>query len=209
MKYIFLHGLGQRADSWEEIKSLIGVEAVCPDLYDLVKSGPLTYEGIYKAFVQYCSKFSEPLHLAGLSLGGILALNYAIDYPERVASLVLIGAQYKIPKGIMTVQGLVFRLLPKSVFKKMGFDKGDFISLLTSTKDLDFSSNLSNIGCPTLILCGTKDKPNHKAALGLEKNIKNSVLKWVEGAGHVVNQDAPEVLAKLINEFYEMEESKC
>jgi pimeloyl-ACP methyl ester carboxylesterase len=38
---------------------------------------------IYTTFVKYCNNFTDKLNLCGLSLGGILALNYTIDYPKK------------------------------------------------------------------------------------------------------------------------------
>ena len=74
-------------------------------------------------------QFQEPLHLCGLSLGGILALHYATVNPDKVASLVLIGAQYKMPKKLLKVQNTVFHILPNSLFQKQGISKQDMISL--------------------------------------------------------------------------------
>lgn len=45
-----------------------------------------------------CDKFDEPIDWCGLSLGGVLALNYAIERPDKVKSLVLIATPYMIPK---------------------------------------------------------------------------------------------------------------
>ena len=54
---------------------------------------------LYGAFAEYCDHVGRAVHLCGLSLGGILALNYALDFPEKVKTLVLIGTPHKIPKA--------------------------------------------------------------------------------------------------------------
>jgi len=41
--------------------------------------------------VEYCGKIDGQIHLCGISLGGIIGLNYALDFPEKVKTLVLIG----------------------------------------------------------------------------------------------------------------------
>lgn len=99
MSYIFVHGLGQNSSNWKEtIDSLdIATNIECPDLFDLYK-GELNYNNLYRTFSKYCNKYTEPLDICGLSLGGTLALNYAIDNPNKVHSLVLIGTQCIIPK---------------------------------------------------------------------------------------------------------------
>ena len=201
---MLLHGLGQRANSWDETIAHLSTDAKNLDLYEF----GFTYQDIYKGFVDYCKELSEPIHLVGLSLGGMLALNYAADYPEKVASLVVVGAQYKIPTSLMAVQGAIFKLLPPSMFQKMGLAKADFIALLASASQLDLTPKLSKITCRTLVVCGTKDKPNQKTARNLSEKLAHGTLKWVKNANHEVNNEQPAALAELINEFYE-EESTC
>ena len=41
--------------------------------------------------MEYCGKIDGQIHLCGISLGGIIGLNYALDFPEKVKTLVLIG----------------------------------------------------------------------------------------------------------------------
>lgn len=69
-------------------------------------------------------------------------------------------------------------------------------------KNLDFNGKVSNVQCPTLILCGQKDSANIKSANYLSQNIKDAELKIIENTGHVVNEENPKVLAKILNEFY-------
>ena len=69
-------------------------------------------------------------------LGGILALNYAIEYPGKVKSLVLIGTPHKVPKIMFSIQNVIFRLLPKSTFKSMAFEKKDTFILGSTMKKI-------------------------------------------------------------------------
>ncbi len=100
MPYILLHGLGQSASSWARTTDALQIPAddvLCPELSDWLHSHEPRYNSLYQAFTAYCSGLSQPLDLCGLSLGGILALQYAIESPSRVHSLVLIGAQSSMP----------------------------------------------------------------------------------------------------------------
>jgi pimeloyl-ACP methyl ester carboxylesterase len=142
------------------------------------------------------------LNLCGLSLGGMLALHFAIDNPEKVKTLTLIGTQYKMPKTLLKFQNIVFSIMPKSVFKNMGFQKKDIICLTNSMIDLDFSAKLKDVACNTLILCGTKDSANKKASKCLAESIIGSELKLIENAGHEVNKDNPKALALELESFY-------
>ena len=103
-------------------------------------------------------------HLCGLSLGGILALDYTLEHPEAVKTLVLIGTPHKVPKAAFALQNVVFRLLPQSTFASMAFDKKNTFALEDSMRDLDFIGRVQKIRCPTLILCGEKDGANLKSA---------------------------------------------
>lgn len=201
---IFVHGSGHRADSWNAVLACLadGGDALCPDLRDLLGGQPATYENLCAAFADYCGRIEGPVHLCGLSLGGILALQYALDCPGKVRTLVLIGTPCKVPKIAFRLQNLVFRLLPDSLFRDMAFGKADTFALGSTMKDLDFTARLQAVRCPTLILCGEKDSANRKAAFTLAKGIPGAKLKILKGAGHVVNEDCPRALADVLAAFY-------
>lgn len=205
MTYIFIHGLGQDSSSWEKTISCLDDidESVIPlDLSIFLQDKDRTYENLYSDFSAYCHSIPGQLHLCGLSLGGILALNYALDFPEKIKSIVLIGAQYVMPKTLLKLQNIIFRLIPDSFFQKSGFEKKEFISLTNSMLHINFSSRLKDVSCNTLIICGEKDSVNKRAAKELAENIQEAKLIFVEKAGHEVNIDAPQKLAEVIRYFY-------
>lgn len=205
MKQIYIHGLGQTSTSWDKTisRSVNREHVLCPDLADLVQAGGVDYASLYAAFSELCNQIAEPVDLCGLSLGSVLALNYAIDYPDRVRSLALIAPQYKMPKGLLRFQNILFRLMPVSAFKATGFKKADFIRLCRSMAELDFSGSIAKISCPVLVIYGEKDGANKKAAIGLHRALKNGTLKEIHCAGHEVNIDAPEALTELLCAFYD------
>lgn len=204
MKKILIHGSGHKAASWKETISYMGddKDILCPELASILNGKEASYTNLYSAFTEYCGGVDGPIHLCGLSLGGILALNYAIDYPEKLASLVLIGTPHKVPKAAFAFQNVIFRFLPKSMFETMAFDKKNTFALGNTMKDLDFSGRVQKINCPTLILCGEKDSANRKSAEYLAQNIKGARLKILENTGHVVNEENPKALAEILKEFY-------
>ena len=203
-KKILVHGSGHKAASWKETVSCMDgkEELLCPDLCALLAGKTASYPSLYGAFAEYCDHVGRAVHLCGLSLGGILALNYALDFPEKVKTLVLIGTPHKIPKAAFGIQNLIFRFLPRSVFDTMAFDKKDTFALGNTMKNLDFSDAVKNIQCPTLILCGEKDGANMKSAHYLSQNIRGAKLKILENAGHVVNEENPKALAEILSEYY-------
>ena len=201
---IFVHGSGHKATSWEKTISYMtnNEDIVCPNLSSILEGKEASYENLYSSFVKYCNEFDGQIHLCGLSLGGILALNFALDFPQKVKTLVLIGTPYKVPKGAFSFQNIIFRFLPKSIFETMAFDKKNTFALGDTMKNLDFSDRVKNIKCPTLILCGKKDSANMKSADYLSQSIRSAELKIIENTGHVVNEENPKALADILNEYY-------
>lgn len=201
---IFVHGSGHKATSWEKTISYMtnNEDIVCPNLSSILEGKEASYENLYSSFVKYCNEFDGQIHLCGLSLGGILALNFALDFPQKVKTLVLIGTPYKVPKVAFSFQNIIFRFLPKSIFETMAFDKKNTFALGDTMKNLDFSDRVKNIKCPTLILCRKKDSANMKSADYLSQSIRSAELKIIENTGHVVNEENPKALADILNEYY-------
>lgn len=204
MKQIYVHGLGQTPASWE--KTILNLKSkeqcICPNLAEMIQGKEVKYEALYEAFSNLCKEIDEPIDLCGLSLGGVMALNYAIDHPEKINSLVLIAAQYKMPKGLLQFQNILFRFMPESMFEQMGFGKREFIQLCKTMMELDFSKSIHRVSCPILIIYGEKDSANKKASIELADILENAELQVVDGSGHEVNIDAPEKLAELLRNFY-------
>ena len=204
MKKVLVHGSGHKATSWNETISYMkdSGEVLCPNLFSILNGKEPTYDNLYASFAEYCDQIDGQIHLCGLSLGGILALQYALDFPDKVKTLILIGTPHKMPKVMLAVQNIVFRFLPKSVFDNMEFRKKDIFTLEKSMKDLDFRGKVKNIACPTLIVCGKNDSANMKSALYFSENIPGAKLEILENTGHIVNEENPRALAKLLDEFF-------
>ena len=114
MKYLYLHGLGQNPDSWNRAikETKVSESSVSLSLSEMLEGKSATYKELYSSFSGECDKENKEIVLCGLSLGAVLALNYAIDHPDKVKALVLIAAQYKMPKKLLEVQNMLFHLMP-------------------------------------------------------------------------------------------------
>ena len=133
MKNILIHGLGQNDKSWNIVKEELekfNIEVETPNLFDITKTNLLNYDNMYQELVNYLNGFDEKVNLVGLSLGGILAIDYANNFKDKVNSLILIGTPYKIPKALFTIQIIVYKFMPKKIFKKIGCSKKNIIELL-------------------------------------------------------------------------------
>lgn len=205
MKYLYLHGLGQKPDSWNRAikETKVSGSSISLSLAEMSEGKDVTYKELYSAFSEVCDKEDEEIVLCGLSLGAVLALNYAIDHPDKIKALVLIAAQYKMPEKLLKFQNVLFRLMPNSMFKQTGFTKADVISLCGTMAELDFTESLHNVSCPVLIVCGEKDNANKKASKELACYLSKSSFYELLKTGHEVNIEAPEEMAMLLQKFYD------
>ena len=205
MNIILLHGLGQSPAAWEKVTkgSPLLQDSRCPDLFALPGRRDDSYQALFNAFSQYCQQQPKPLHLCGLSLGGLLALDYAGKYPQQVASLVLIGIPHRIPRVLMGLQDLVFRFAPDSVVGGTDLSREGLRSLCRSMARLEPSSWLPAVPCPTLVLCGQRDRANRRSACIVGKRLAQSQVELIPGAGHEVNRDAPKILRTRLEAFYD------
>ena len=205
MKYLYLHGLGQKPDSWNRAikETKVSGSSISLSLAEMSEGKDVTYKELYSAFSEVCDKEDEEIVLCGLSLGAVLALNYAIDHPDKTKALVLIAAQYKMPEKLLKFQNVLFRLMPNSMFKQIGFKKADVISLCGTMAKLDFTDSLHNVSCPVLIVCGEKDHANKKASKELTRYLSKSFFYELLKTGHEVNIEAPEEMAMVLQKFYD------
>ena len=205
MKYLYLHGLGQKPDSWDRVikETTVSDRSASLSLAEMLEGKAATYGELYTAFSEECDKENDEIVLCGLSLGAVLALNYAIDHPDKVKALVLIAAQYKMPKKLLKFQNMLFRFMPNATIKQFGFKKADVISLCGTMAELDFRDSLCKVSCPVLIVCGEKDNANKKASKELAGYLSNSCYRELLKAGHEANIESPEELAAVLQEFYD------
>lgn len=205
MKNILIHGLGQNPKSWDETRKFLekdNVDVLCPALFGISSGNSKEYQNIFVGFSDFCNNQEGKLNLCGLSLGGILALDYSKKYPEKVNSIIIIGTPYNIPKLLFKIQSMIFYLMPNSKFADMGCSKKDFITLVNSMSNLNIKINLDKIDCRSLILCGSKDNVNMKSAKQISNSIRKSEFQIVEDSSHEVNVDNPKELAQKIYDFW-------
>jgi pimeloyl-ACP methyl ester carboxylesterase len=198
MKTLFLHGLGQTAQDWEEvIRQMTSPNVDCPELFSST-SDDISYLKILSRLEQQYADATD-LRICGLSLGAILALDFAIRHSDKVASLVLIGVQYKVPTLLIDFQNFLFRCMPKNSFDSIGLSKRSMIKLTHSMRSLDFTSQISKISCPVTIVCGEKDNANLKASKKLKELLPQSSLYIIPNVGHEINKEAPNAIAEILN----------
>ena len=138
MKLIFLHGLGQSAESWKEVQNLL--TDYPSEAIELFSSEVNSYQKVKERVYQHLAQETEPFVLVGLSLGAALALELSSYDLPNLRALVLSGCPLKLSGNILFyVQLLIFKLLPKRVFEKQGVDKTFIIDISKELKTLDLT----------------------------------------------------------------------
>ena len=203
MKLIFLHGLGQSADSWKEVQELL-VDYPSEAL-ELFPSGVATYQEAKERIYQYLSKETEHFVLIGLSLGAALALELSSYDLPNLQALVLSGCPLKVAGNILFyIQLLIFKLLPKRVFEKQGADKALMVRVSEELKTLDLREIAKNCPYPTLLICGSQDKPNLSSVKAIQELMPNSQFQIIPDGPHVLNRAKPKEFAAITRSFLEL-----
>ena len=203
MKLIFLHGLGQSADSWKVVQDLL---ADYPsEALDLFPSGVGTYQEAKERIYQHLSEETEPFVLIGLSLGAALALELSSYDLPNLQALVLSGCPLKLAGNIpFYIQLLIFKLLPKRIYEKQGADKALMVGVSEELKTLDLREIVRNCPYPTLLICGSEDKPNLKSMRRLQQLMPNSQFQIISEGPHVLNRAKPKEFAEITRSFLEL-----
>jgi len=96
---LLLHGLGANSSSWQlqmPVLLTAGFRPIAPDLPGFGQSHPGQGRwSIHSAARVVAAAINQlhaaPLHIVGISMGGTVALQLAVDYPEMVKKLVLVS----------------------------------------------------------------------------------------------------------------------
>lgn len=170
--------------------------------------------------------------LVGMSSGGRLAIDFTLQHPEKVTSLVLVGAvvdgfpytrHFFTRGGHMTsdlpVEQLVTYIItddPYEMYAGNTTAKERVRKLLEGRTFEDHSKftrprpvppavqRLGEIGVPTLILVGEFDMPDvHAHAGAINLGIRSSTRDVVSNAGHLIPVEQPEVFNAKVLAFLE------
>lgn len=173
MKLIFLHGLGQSAESWKEVRNLL--TDYPSEAIELFPSGVSNYQQAKERVYQHLAQETEPFVLIGLSLGAALTLELSSYDLPNLRALILSGCPLKLAGNILFyLQLLIFKLLPKRVFEKQGADKTLMVGVSEELKTLDLTDIAGTCSYPTLLICGSKDKPNLSSMKALHRLLTDS-----------------------------------
>ena len=173
----------------------------------------------------------DRVHLVGASAGGIVSLQFAHDFPDRLHSLTMVASTPRLARmgasmdagawrRILEEQGSRAWLLADSD-KRFGPDtdqaviewyadegaKTSAAAILGLQRCLlaeDLTPLLPDIAVPTLILAAANDEitPMEVQQLMAEQ-MPNATLQALDGVGHNMKVEIPDELARRANEFIE------
>lgn len=203
---VLLHGLGQAPMAWEDVVPLLYrsrplLTPWVPGTRPIDRQALSVPDAAAALDQQLMLEGKATVDVCGLSLGAMVALQLAADFPDRVNRLVLIGAQVRLPRAAMAVQRRLMRLMPRERFLRANVSKERILQLLDVLRVVDLTEAAGRVRAPTLVLCGARDRANLPACRRLAELIPGATLQLVPDAGHEVNVQAPQALAELLTGF--------
>lgn len=171
---------------------------------------------------------AERAHLVGLSMGGMVAQQFALDYPYATASLVLADTICAVPAGSEQVpaDGLRFiashsmaevakaritaaftdavdPLLRDHLIEAVALnDKDAYERAARAVFEFSVCRRLDEIAVPTLVVVGDGDRTFPLAWMeALSERIRGARLVRIPGAGHVSNMERPQEFNRAVLEF--------
>lgn len=171
--------------------------------------------------------------IVGISMGGTVALQYALDHPDGISNLVLLGTFAGIPPEAAELRDGQLRFIETHTLPEIAatridagisatadprlkawlvdmLSQGDidgYRSQARTTLTFDVTDRLADISTPTTVLHGTQDRATpYFLGQMIAAGIPSCDLHLIEGQGHFVNLEAPQVLNPLLAHALDMPE---
>jgi pimeloyl-ACP methyl ester carboxylesterase len=232
-RLLLIHAAGSNGHAWHYQYDHLG-QAHSPVALDLPAHGRSSgVEGLpsVRDYADFAARFLDTLKidstvLVGRSMGGAVAMDFAVRYPSRVQALVLIAtsAKFAIPQDLIDTWRAVTMCRVGQPFDNAGYSPktvstrpeviregwGEQIrtdprvrwgDIVACTK-VDLRDQLARISQPTLIIAGADDEATPPAmAEALKGGIKGSRLEVIAAAGHSVTTEQPAAVNAAIEQF--------
>jgi len=231
---VVIHGGGGDARTWLTNMEVLAEKytVFAPDLPGYGGSAPLDGKYYVPELTHFVNRFTEQLglerfYLMGHSLGGGVALNFAINYPDKIKKLVLVsslclGREIALWLRVLSIPGIIKAL--GSVFSAVmagikwvteQLNPARYIMALSPSavtigstistfyqQTLSLEKRLPELKMPTLLVWGSRDPivpvmQAYRAALA----IPNCEVKVFEKRGHNVHRDELKEFSSLLHKF--------
>ena len=228
---LLLHGQGGRGDTWDlQIEALArGHRVVAPDLHGRGAAAPTTMAGLAAEVAGLCREMSlGPCAVIGHSLGGMVALQLALDAPELVSRLAIVnsaalggswgaGLRRGLLRLFLRVRGMeaFARLnaglhfpgaeqgaLRRRLVEVMGAcDRRDYVAAQAAVDAFDVRARLGEIACPVLVVHSQQDIIPLADKTAIVEGVRRGRLVTIAGSRHVPLWDQPDALNTSLLEF--------
>ena len=178
--------------------------------------GPITYKSMAADTVAFLDAVGvTDADLVGFSDGAVVGLLVALDRPDLVRRLVLIGQPINhagAPERVRAmIPGFSQQMLPpflKELYAATSPDGPEHFDVvfeklrdeLTHEPTLQLE-DVAGLAAPTLVLLGDQDMITPEHAAELARTIPVAQLGIVPGAGHSLPMDKPDLVAQLVTDF--------
>lgn len=228
---ILVHGLGSSSEAWRETMMVLAksYHVIAPDLPGYGKSDrpKASYSVEYHATALNEFIISLGLNkvaIAGNSLGGWIALLFALDHPEKVSHLVLVASAGlkrdtlpPINLNPSTKEEQMTLLLalfadPAMVTDRMLAEQWEYRKSVRATVQATLASfrtrapfldeRIRSLKMPTLIIWGRQDRIIPlESGERFHKAISGSKLVVFENTGHMPQMERPKEFARAVKGF--------
>ncbi len=234
---LLLHGLGSRSEDWQMQVPVFAAryQVITADMRGHGRSdkpaGPYSVPMMAADVLALLDALGvDAAHVVGLSMGGMIAFQLAVDHPERVRSLVIVNSGPALVPRTFSDRLRVFqrlalaslfgpartgrflsgRLFPKPEQEPLRqqfitqWAKNDPQAYLASMRALVGWSVLERIGridCPTLIVSGDRDYTPVDAKRAYAALIPGARLVVIEDSGHATPIDQAGRFGACVLEF--------
>lgn len=235
---LLLHGLGSAGEDWLfqlEALARAGYRALAPDLRGFGRSSAppkVTIEAMADDMARFLRRLgATPAHVVGISMGGTVALQLALDHPEVVRKLVLVNTFARLkPRSLsewlyllarMVVVALASPEKQAAMVARRIFPHPDqealrrklhrrivntnpyaYKAAMASLRRFDVMKRLGELKAPTLIVTGSEDTTiPPPVQTELANRIPGARQVVIEGGGHAVIADSPEAFNRVLLDF--------
>jgi pimeloyl-ACP methyl ester carboxylesterase len=174
--------------------------------------GPLTYELMAEDTIAFLEQVvKEPAHLVGWSDGGNVALLVAMERPDLVRKIVVIGANYDsaglVPTGEFASPDEPGLAMLRMLYEAASPDGAEhwpvfFAKVMEMWQNFHIAeADLGRITAPTLVMVGDDDATTLEHTISLYRAIPNSDLAVIPHASHIVPMEQAPLVNQLIGNF--------
>jgi pimeloyl-ACP methyl ester carboxylesterase len=182
-------------------------------------AGWMTFEQMSDDLVALIEHLDRgPAHVAGISDGGVIALDQALRRPDLVRSITLIGTNYCVDERTLgEVDAIdadaIERDHPDFAARFAGHHDGgkypgywkDLIGQIADNNRVNPSwtvDDLRRVRCPTLLIAGETDPfANTEQMFTMKREIAGAEWLVVNHSGHAVHAEHPEIVGPRILDF--------